>query len=144
MDTAIRIDILPCRGAPTYPTRSINSGRTHFYRVMPGLGRSTQCSPTWAQQRGRHAGLHPKRSGVRAHCPLHSCALRDWPVSRPSPLNTSASVPSPTRQSARISEQRHLRSFRKKHTTQSAHTYSRVVVSAKKARGLLRSHIQIH
>jgi hypothetical protein len=30
-----------------------------------------------------------------------------------------------------------------KHTMQSAHTYSRVVVSAYKANGLLRSHIQI-
>ncbi|KRY03684.1 hypothetical protein T12_10847 [Trichinella patagoniensis] len=33
--TAIRIDKLPCRGAPHNPTRSIPFGRTHFPGSCP-------------------------------------------------------------------------------------------------------------
>src|ERR671911_1879980 len=34
-DTAIRIDKLPCKGAPHNPTRSIPFGRTHFPGSCP-------------------------------------------------------------------------------------------------------------
>lgn len=47
---------LPCRGAPRYPTRSITLAGHTFLGSMPGLGRSTRRSPTYAQQRG------PRRS----------------------------------------------------------------------------------
>src|SRR3989337_192919 len=47
---------LPCRGAPTYPPRSLNSGRTHFPgSCLASTKRYTATLPT-AQQRG------PRRS----------------------------------------------------------------------------------
>src|SRR3990170_8564286 len=49
---AINRSVLPCRGAPTYPPRSLNSGRTQVPGLYPASAkRYTETLPT-AQQRG--------------------------------------------------------------------------------------------
>ena len=63
---------LPCRGAPTYPPRLINFGRTHF----PG-----SC-PASAKQYG--ATRHRLNRGVK-HAVLNLCPQGSWAISPGTP-----------------------------------------------------------
>jgi hypothetical protein len=75
VDTAIRIDKLPCRGAPTYPTRSINSGRTHFLGSCPASAdRHVVALPRFNGEASTPV-YTLSAQGSWAHRPLHSCAL---------------------------------------------------------------------
>ena len=88
---------LPCRGAPTYPPRSINSGRTHF----PGSSRprsNNTPQPNLGLIERPARRTKPMPPGVMGHLPGNSCTLRGWPVSRPSYLlQQGRCLRSPTR-----------------------------------------------
>src|SRR3990170_2038037 len=59
---------LPCRGAPTYPPRSLNSGRTHFPGSCPASAKRYTATLPTAQQRGPRRS-NPMRKGVLAIAP---------------------------------------------------------------------------
>jgi len=63
---------LPCRGAPTYPPRSIDSGRTHF----PG-----SC-PASAKQ---YAATRPRLNREVKHAGLNLCPQGSWAISPETP-----------------------------------------------------------
>ena len=66
---------LPCRGAPTYPPRSINSSRTHFPGSCPASAKQYAATRPRLNREVKHAGLNlcPQGSwaiptGTPAHC----------------------------------------------------------------------------
>ena len=82
---AIDICFLPCRGAPTYPPRSINSGRTHFPGLCPALAKQYAATRPRLNREVRRR-TKPMPPGVMGHHSGNSCTLRTRPVSRPSYL----------------------------------------------------------
>ena len=65
---AINRCFLPCRGAPTYPPRSINSDRTHF----PG-----SCLASAKQ----YAATRPRLNREVKHAGLNLCPQGSWAIS---------------------------------------------------------------
>src|SRR3989337_840844 len=65
---AIDRNVLPCRGAPTYPPRSLNSGRIHFTGACPASAKRYTATLPTTQQRGPRR-THPMRKGVLAIAP---------------------------------------------------------------------------
>src|SRR3989337_2009403 len=55
---------LPCRGAPTYPPRSLNSGRTHFTGSCPASAKQYAARPFYA---------HVMVSAIRPEAPQMKC-----------------------------------------------------------------------
>ena len=49
---------LPCRGAPTYPPRSLNSGRTHFPGSCPASAKQYAATRPRLNREVKHAGLN--------------------------------------------------------------------------------------
>ena len=93
---AIHRCFLPCRGAPTYPPRLINSGQTHFPGSCPASAKQYAATrPSLIERSARRT--KPMPPGVMGHLPINSCMLRTRPVSRPSLPYTSEGVTSPTR-----------------------------------------------
>src|SRR3989337_2277100 len=62
---AIDRNVLPCRGAPTYPPCSLNSGRIHSTGACPASAKRYTATLHTAQQRG------PRRTNL--------CARGSWP-----------------------------------------------------------------
>ena len=84
-DTAIRIDQLPCRGAPHNTTRSIPFGRTHFPGSCPAS--EDQHVIAYLGTTERLARRYESYgAGVWAHRPLHTCTLRGRPEAELAPL----------------------------------------------------------
>ena len=111
---------LPCRGAPTYPPRSINSGRTHFLGSSRPRPNDTPQPDLGLLERSARR-TKPMPPGVMGHRPGNSCTLRGRPVSRPSYLlQKGRCLRSPTRR-ASLSRGRLLK-LRLMHMTQNAHT----------------------
>ena len=76
---------LPYRGAPTYPPRSINSGRTHFLgHARPRPNNTPQPDLGLLERSARQTKPMPR--GVMGHRFGNSFTLRTRPVSRPSYL----------------------------------------------------------
>ena len=60
---------LPCRGAPTYPPRSINSGRTHFPGSCPASAKQYAATRPRLNREAKHAGLNLCPQGSWAIAP---------------------------------------------------------------------------
>ena len=65
--------VLPCRGAPTYPPCSINSGRTHFPGSCPASAKQYTATRPRLNREVKHAGLNlcPQGSWAIAPGTLH-------------------------------------------------------------------------
>src|SRR3989337_1527606 len=84
---AIDRSVLPCRGAPTYPPRSLNSGRTHFLgHTRPRPNDTPQ--PYLQLSREVPVGLTYAHGGL-GHRPSPSGSLRAGRVQAP-PLQDGA------------------------------------------------------
>ena len=127
-DTAIRIDQLPCRGAPHYPTRSIPlAGHTFLGHVRPREINTSQPylglierSARWSKSYARR-GLGPS--------PIAHLHVAYAAGSRPSPLNTSAGLRS---NAARAAQSLTSKRASADTTTPVAHILSHVAVSVYK------------
>ena len=88
---------LPCRGAPTYPPCSINSGRQTFLGHAQHRPNNTPQPDLGLIERPAHR-TKPMPLGAMGHLPGNSCMLRGRPVSRPSYLlQQGRRLRSPTR-----------------------------------------------
>ena len=61
--------VLPCRGAPTYPPRSLNSGRTHFLGSCPASAKQYAATRPRLNREVKHAGLNLCPQGSWAIAP---------------------------------------------------------------------------
>ena len=120
VDTAIRIDQLPCRGAPHYPTRTIPlAGHTFLGHVRPREINTSQPylgSTERSARRSTRRGLGPS--------PIAHLHVARAAGSRPGLPNTRASVP------VQSGARRFVADVTKASadtTTSSAHNCSRVV-----------------